>query len=217
MNQPLPPTPTSPARPSLPPWALLGVVPTAWLAAFVFAAPLGRTTIIIGAAMHLAGGLSLAIVLGTFVVAAVVGLAAGALLGRLWPNAVAIAGAALLVVGQPLSAFAPDGVVMGAGRAIGGLGAGAAIGVAAMMIIRVDPARRTMLALVGGGVAVVAAVVGVFVGGVLAMNLSFRIVFMLTTVLALAAAAAVVAIAIVRSVRRGAPPHPAAPVAGATR
>jgi MFS family permease len=177
------------------------VVPGAWLAAFLFAELTGAEL----RAMRLAFRLSAAQALllpGLYLIAGVAGLAAGLLLGRRWPNAVAAPAVFLMIPGLVITALAPGFGVAAAGRVITGLGAGAVAGAAVTLIPRIAPAQRTVLTVVAAAATVVAAVLGWLLSDLLTHSLSFRMVFMLSIPLALIVAAIIITVWIVQVVRQ---------------
>lgn len=177
------------------------MVPGAWLAAFLFAELTGPELTAMRLAFHLstAQGLMLP---GGYVIAGVAGLAAGVLLGRRWPNAVAAPAVFLMIPGLVITALAPDFGVAAAGRVITGLGAGAAVGAAAALLPRIATAQRTVVTVVAAAAMLVAAVLGWLLAGLLTHGVSFRMVFILSIPLALIVAAIIVTVWIVQVVRQ---------------
>lgn len=187
-------------------WALAGVVPAVWLAAFVCMITTGPTMVLMQRMLGLSE-IQTVMMLGGFLLAAAVGLPLGVLAGRRFPHAVTLVGLSLMVVGMVLTALAPTFLLVISGRVLTGLGAGAVGGAAAALIGRVAPDRRRTVALVTGGVTLAAAVLGGVIGAVVSEALGFRLVFLLATVLALLAGAVTAVVAIARLVGGG----PAAP------
>lgn len=180
-------------------WALAGVVPGAWLAAFLFAELTGAELAAMRLAFHLSSAQALMLP-GLYVIAGIAGLAVGVLLGRRWPNAVALPAVFLTIPGLVITALAPGFGVVAVGRVLTGLGAGAVVGAAAALILRIAPAQRTVVAVVAAAM-VVAAVLGWLISDLLTHSVSFRLVFMLSVPLALIVAAIVVVVRIVQATR----------------
>ncbi|GIL24955.1 MFS transporter [Actinocatenispora comari] len=192
-----------------PVWALAGIVPAAWLAVFAGTLATGRTLETITRDLGMSSGQGLARVILPYLVAAVLLIPVGYLLGRRAPNAVALPGVVLLVLGVAVTAFAPGATVLTVARVLTGLGAGALVGTAAALVVGVAPATRTVLAVVAGVGAVLAAVFGVVLGGLFTTQLSFRTGFLFGLVLGLGVGLATAAVAIAGLVRRA--PRPVAP------
>lgn len=211
-----PPTPGAPGTPTTsgtpadagarpaprPVWALAGIVPAAWLAVFAFTLATGRTLQTITIELGLSSGQGLTQVILPYLIAAVLLLPAGYLLGRRAPNAVALPGVALLVIGLAVTGFAPNISVLTVGRVLGGIGAGAVIGTAAVLVVGVAPAARTAAAVVAGVGVLFAAVLGVVLGGLLTEHLSFRTGFLFALVLGLIVGLATAVVAVVGLARR---------------
>lgn len=191
-----------PDRPAPRPlWTLAGAVPGAWLAAFLFAVLTGPEL----TATRMVFGLSAAQSLmlpGLYVIAAVVGLPLGVLLGQRWPDAVATPAVFLMVPGLAISAFAMGYGMIAIGRVITGLGAGVVIGVAATLIVRTAPAQRTVVAVVAAAAMVVAAVLGWLISDLLTHGTTFRMVFLLSIPLALIVVALIILVWIMQIVRQ---------------
>jgi MFS family permease len=198
-----------------PVWALAGIVPAAWLAVFAGTLATGRTLQTIDMDLHLSSGQGLTRVVLPYLIAAVLLLPAGYLLGRRTPNAVALPAVALLVVSLAVTAFTPNASVLTVARVLAGLGAGALVGTAAALTVGVAPAVRTPVGVVAGAGVALAAGLGVVVGGLLTEYLGFRTGFLLALVLGLIVGLTIAVVAAVGPAQRPhrqpiAPGHPTA-------
>lgn len=165
----------------VPLWKLLGAVPSAWVAALVFG--LGTSALLVGGGRELGlpASQSMIITLVPFLAALAVLFPAGWFLGRRWPNAVVITALVLGFLGVLVTAFAPTSMMIAAGRVGSGIGAGAIVGVATVLLSRVAPGRSVAL-LVSALVLVLAGVAGWFAGTALEAQLGFRPVVLLSCI-----------------------------------
>ena len=104
-----------------------------------------------------------------------VGAAIGIALRRL-PVVAAVGGAVAVLFAVAALSFAPGATVFFAGKAIFGLGAGAAL-TAAIVFVRADPRYKTAGPAVIAGVSFISFVVTPVVGGILAEMFSWRLAY----------------------------------------
>ncbi|HEY3686264.1 MAG TPA: MFS transporter [Streptosporangiaceae bacterium] len=152
--------------------------------------------------LHLSTVSYLPSTVGVYLLAMLLTLAVGLLVGARYPTSIAAPGIAFMIIGVVLDVFSPDELVLLVGRGLTGLGAGAAAGVAAALAVRIT-ARP--LAYTAGGLGLLALIAGPFVGGGIATVLSWRWIFLSTAPLLLAALVATMIIGIVLFVMRQAP------------
>ncbi len=158
----------------------------------------------------------------SYLVAAALTFALGFLFGGRSPTASLLPALGVMVVGVLLTSFAAAGVMLLAGRVLGGLGAGVAVGVTVAVLRRVQGSRAvaaTVVAVLSG----LAAVAAPFVNSAISEMLSFRLPHLATEPFLSAAifAAAVSGIAQTAGAGRAArstpygmpypPPYPAPP------
>jgi MFS family permease len=140
-------------------------------------------------------------VIVTYLVAAVLALPVGALLGRRYPTAVTAPAIGIMILGTLLVAFANATGMLAAGRSLGGVGAGATVGATAMLVGRLRD-RRWPVAAVMAAAGFVALLSGPFVDQAMADALSWRWTFLAAEPLLLAALAASTVAGIVLLVTR---------------
>lgn len=144
-----------------------------------------------------------------YLIAAAVAFPLGILLGRRYPTAVTLPAVVLMVVGVLLMAFVSGSVMLMVARALGGLGAGAVVGVTTALV-RGMTDRRSLVAAVVAALGVLALVAAPFVSQLLSTTLSFRLAFLVAVPLLLVAlvASAVSGIVLLVVTRRPAQPGP---------
>ncbi|WP_370962474.1 MFS transporter [Amycolatopsis sp. cg9] len=120
-----------------------------------------RSLLLIGLVAYLAG--------------AALSAVAGLLLGARFPTAVAVPATCFLLFGVLLAAFADAGGLLMAGRALSGLGTGAAAGTAVALILKLRE-RRGAVAGVTAGLAVLALVLGPVIGQLVSEAMGFRVI-----------------------------------------
>ncbi|SFW78773.1 multidrug transporter [Amycolatopsis australiensis] len=98
---------------------------------------------------------------------------AGLLLGARFPTGMAIPAIGFLLLGAVLTAFADAGALLLAGRALSGLGTGAAAGATVAVILRLRE-RRGVIAGVAAALAVLALVLAPVIGRVISDAAGFR-------------------------------------------
>lgn len=166
------------ARPA---WSLAAPGIAALLGAFLLTSAFGPVSTAWRMDLHLASGVTLWLFVA-FVVPAVLTAAGGAVLGWRWPIAVLLPAVVLMVIGVAITAFAPSVAFLLAGRVVTGLGAGAAAGLAMMLVLRAGNARTPAAAALGLAT-LLALVLGPLVGMVLVTTLSWRLIFLLATII----------------------------------
>ncbi|QKG18795.1 drug-transport integral membrane protein [Actinomadura verrucosospora] len=124
-----------------------------------------------------------------YVVAAVVLLPAGLLLGGRFPTAVVVPAIGAMIVGDLLTAFAQGTGMITVGRVLCGAGAGAAVGATAALVLRLRNGRGVAAAAIAAAGCLVL-VVGPFVDQAMAESLSWRWTFLIAEPPLLAALAA---------------------------
>ncbi|WAL63805.1 MFS transporter [Amycolatopsis cynarae] len=113
-------------------------------------------------------------VLVTYVLAAALGAVLGLLLGGRVPTGLAVPAICLMLLGTLALTLSPNGLFVGLGRALTGLGAGVTIGVT-VALIRTQPRQRGAAFGVFGALGLLALVVAPFLGKLVADVLSWRI------------------------------------------
>ncbi|OKI62345.1 MFS transporter [Micromonospora sp. CB01531] len=218
MNLPFPGTttqiPPSGTRPSArPAWLLIGPTLAASLGAFLLAVTFGPEKAEIQRAMHLPASV-IPWIFVAYLLAALLAVPVGALLGRRWPTAVALPAIVLLVPGSLLTALAPGSGTLLLGRAVTGVGAGLAWGVTAVLITQVGARRGLMVPLVAGAV-VLALALGPVAGAFLGRSLGWRWPFLAAVPLEVVALLVTAVSGIIVLMRRASQPAqpPAAPLA----
>ncbi|MEU7791550.1 MFS transporter [Amycolatopsis sp. NPDC049159] len=157
-------------------WQVCGPALTALIGLFVLTAIYrfdGRSEVQV--ALDLSDSSLLLIGLVAYLAGAALAAVAGLLLGARFPIAVAVPATCFLLLGVLCAAFADGSGLLAAGRALSGLGTGAAVG-ATVALIRKLRERRGVLAGVTGALAVLALVLGPVIGQLLAESLGFRVV-----------------------------------------
>ncbi|MGI5321160.1 MFS transporter [Actinomadura nitritigenes] len=147
-------------------------------------------------------------VIVTYLVAAVLALPVGALLGGRYPTAVISPAIGLMILGALLVAFASGTGVLAAGRSLGGLGAGATVGATAVLVGRLRDRRWTVAAVLAGA-GFLALLSGPFADQAVADAVNWRWTFLAAEPLLFAAlAASTVAGIVLLATRRPARPAP---------
>ncbi|MEU4519952.1 MFS transporter [Amycolatopsis sp. NPDC024027] len=130
-------------------------------------------------ALQLALGLSsqsvLMIVLVPYLVAAALTVPVGLLLGARFPTAVTIPATGFLFLGVLLAAFTPGSGLLLIGRALSGLGTGAAAGAAAALILKLRR-RRGVVAGVAAALGVLALLLAPVIGQLISEAAGFRVI-----------------------------------------
>lgn len=215
MTAPLPGTtnqvPPYGPRPDVPPaWLLIGPALAASLGAYLLAVTLGPDGTTIERDMDLPASV-IPWNLVAYLLAAVLAVLVGVLVGRRWPTAVALPASVLLLPGTLLTAFASGGGVLLFSRAVTGFGAGLAWGVTAVLVARMR-ARRAWVAPVVGGTVVLALGLGPVAWVLLGRPLGWRFPFLLAVpveVVAMLVIAVSGIIVLVQRASRPAQPPPA--------
>ncbi|WP_439379590.1 MFS transporter [Amycolatopsis lexingtonensis] len=173
-------TPPSPnvTRPAAAPvwWQALGPGFTALIGLFMLTVIYrfdGRSEIQLD--LGLSSGSLLLIGLVAYLAGAALGAVPGLLLGARFPTAVAVPATCFLILGVLLAAFADAGGLLMVGRALAGLGTGAAAGTTVALILKLRE-RRGALAGVTAALAVLALVLGPLIGQLLSEATGFRVV-----------------------------------------
>jgi predicted Ser/Thr protein kinase len=102
----------------------------------------------------------------------------GAILGRRHPNAVAATSAGLVLVGSALDSLTPNYGMLLVGRIVSGLGTGALVAEAVVLVLRAG-LRRTHAIGLTAGLGALAIVLGLILGKVLAVALGWRLAFLI--------------------------------------
>ncbi|WP_328393834.1 hypothetical protein [Nocardia sp. NBC_00416] len=142
-----------------------------------------------------------------YLLAAAITFALGLLLGGRLPTALLIPALAIMIIGVLLTSFASGSAMLLAGRAISGLGAGVAVGVAVAVLRRVK-APRSVAATAVAALGVLAAVAAPFVNRALSEAAGFRIVYLATVLFLFVALVASAVSGIVRAATAGRPAQP---------
>lgn len=133
----------------------------------------------------------------TFLIALLLASPLGVLLGRRFPTAVTVPATVVLILGSLVATLAPSVGILLVGRAVSGLGAGAAIGCAAALLTRVPDRRPTIVTSTVCGLAFIfAVIVGPFISATLAAATTWRWSFLLTLPVLAVALVATIAIRI---------------------
>lgn len=186
----------APAQPGARPpagWQVIGPGLGGLVGLYLLTVTVGETGEALSIALHLNGPMAL-MVPGVYLVVGVVGAPIGILLGKAAPNAVAITGAVLILIGAALAAFAPGYGLLMIGRVLSGLAAGALAATAVLL------ARRTgnrPVFVIGLVLAFCALVTGPVAGTTLATLGTWRWSFLIAVPAAIAALIAAVVVAIV--------------------
>jgi MFS family permease len=145
----------------------------------------------------------------TYLVGAALTVPVGLLLGARFPTAVAIPAICFLLFGVLLIAFADAGGLLMAGRALSGLGTGAAAGATVALILKLRE-RRGVVAGVTAALAALALVLAPVIGQLISEAMSFRVTQLAAIPFLLIALVANAVIGLVRltSAKRQAPPLP---------
>ncbi|WP_084531807.1 MFS transporter [Nocardia miyunensis] len=112
-----------------------------------------------------------------YVVAAILAVGLGLPLGARFPTGVILAAIGLMLVGTVLTAFAAGSAMLLVGRVLDGLGTGAAAGVIAALVLRLN-GRRGIAAAVIAALGVLAAVTAPVVGQLISDAVSFRLAYL---------------------------------------
>ncbi|MGC4749163.1 MFS transporter [Micromonospora sp. DT201] len=196
-----------------PVWLLIGPTLCASLGAFLLAVTVGPQW----AGIQRDMGLPASAVLWIFVaylLPAILAVTVGALVGRRWPNAVALSAIALLVPGSLLTALASGDALLLLGRAVTGSGAGLAWGVTAMLVAQMG-ARRVWVTPLVAGVVVLALGLGPVAGVLVGRAVGWRWPFMLAVPFGVVALLATAVSGIVVLIQRAS--RPAQPQATSTQ
>ncbi|WP_051124707.1 multidrug transporter [Amycolatopsis benzoatilytica] len=116
-----------------------------------------------------------------YLVALLLALPLGLLLGGRYPTAVSVPAICLMLLGVLAVAFTPNGFLLSVGRVLGGLGAGAVIG-GTVALIRGLRAGRGVAAGVAAGLGVLSLVIAPFLGELVSDVLNFRVVYLAAAV-----------------------------------
>jgi MFS family permease len=186
-----------------PAWQVIGPAVTASVGAYLLAVTVGPQW----TSMRLDLQLSTAVVwiFVAYLLAAAVGVAVGALVGRRWPAAVTVPAAVLLLPGTLLTAFAPGSGVLLLARGLTGFAAGLAWGVTAALVGQMG-ARRALVAPIVGGAVLLGLVFGPVTGAVVGQGFTWRIPFILAVPFELVALLATVVCEIVVLTRSASKP-----------
>ncbi|GGL39942.1 MFS transporter [Nocardia jinanensis] len=142
-----------------------------------------------------------------YLLAAALTFALGFLLGGRFPTALLIPALIVMIIGVLLTSFASGSAMLLVGRAISGLGAGVAVGVAVAVVRRVK-APRAVAATAVAALGVLAAVAAPFVTRALSEATSFRIAYLATVLFLFVALLASAVSGIARAVTAGRPTQP---------
>jgi MFS family permease len=112
-----------------------------------------------------------------YLITAAIAFLPGFLFGARFPTAVILPAIGVGLIGVLLIAFGGGAGMLLAGRVLGGLGAGAAIGVTAALLRRIR-GRRSIAAAVAAALGVLTAVVAPFINQLISDALSFRFTFL---------------------------------------
>ncbi|WP_218027221.1 MFS transporter [Nocardia vaccinii] len=126
---------------------------------------------------HMSGQAVLLTCVVAYLVAALPTVGLGLLLGARFPTAVTLPAVGLMLIGAAVTAFAGNSAVLLAGRVLDGLGTGAAAGVIAVLVHRLD-GRRGIAAAVVAALGVLAAVIAPVIGQLISDMASFRLVYL---------------------------------------
>lgn len=196
----------SPGQATPPLWSLIGPGLAGLVALYLLTAPLGREWTVIRLSLHTGEGMMIAIFLG-YLVPAAASSAAGMLAGRRWPAAVAAPGILLMFLGVLVIALAPSAPALLGGRVMAGLGAGGAVGTAAVLALHHGRTTTAVVAIL----AALGLVSGPALGWVVVTVSSWRAVFLLALPGILLALLVTVVAGIVRLALRGNRPAPSVP------
>ncbi|MBB4961220.1 MFS transporter [Micromonospora polyrhachis] len=195
-------------------WSLPGPALGALLGAALLTAPIGPLGSAIQHDLGLTAAATAATMIAPYAVASAALIVPGYLLGRRWPTAVVVPALLFLLLGSVVNAFAPGAAVMAVARVVGGLGAGAVLGVVLGLsgqLGRMRSQARLVLGITLGA----ALLLGPVVTGILTQILAWRYALLIPALLVVAIALAVTVVTgIVMLVQRGSQPSP--PAAPAT-
>ncbi|WP_227833729.1 MFS transporter [Nocardia macrotermitis] len=110
-----------------------------------------------------------------YLVAAVLTGALGFVFGARFPTAVTLSAIVVMLIGTALTALSPNAAVLLVGRVVGGLGAGAVIGVVAALLRRLGDRRGTAVAAALG---ILTALIAPGVGQLISEVTGFRVVYL---------------------------------------
>ncbi|MEU9019776.1 hypothetical protein [Actinomadura sp. NPDC048394] len=159
-------------------------------------------------ALYLPGHALLMKAVVPYLIAAAVALPVGVLLGARYPAAVTIPAILASALGGLLVAFTENTGVLSAGRVLGGLGTGASLGVAVVLLLRFER-RRGLVSAAMALLGVLALIVAPPVNQAISEAISFRWTFLLAEpLLFVALAAGVVNGILLITGRRAARPNP---------
>jgi MFS family permease len=139
-----------------------------------------------------------------YLLAAAITFAPGFLLGGRFPTALLVPALGLMIIGVFLTSFASGGTILLVGRAISGLGAGVAVGVAVAVVRRIM-GPRAVAATAVAALGALAAVAAPFVNRALSEATSFRIAYLATVLFLFIALFASAVSGIVRAVTANRP------------
>ncbi|MFC9253375.1 MFS transporter [Amycolatopsis thailandensis] len=143
----------------------------------------------------------------SYLVAAAIAFPAGLLLGGRFPTPVTVPAIALMLMGVALVAFVPGSGLLLVGRVLGGLGAGAVLGVTVALIRRLHSGRGAAAG-VTAGLGVLALVIAPVLGGLLSDATGFRVVFVVAALFVLVALVVAGVLGIVALVKVKTPARP---------
>lgn len=196
----LPPTPGPiPVRPATRApsmLALLGPGPGALVGLYLLTVTVGAGTALVRA-LDLSSTMT-AMMTVVYLVAGVLGAPIGWLLGRRAPDAVAITGAALLLIGAVLDGLASAFPLLMTGRVVSGLATGALVATAVVLVRRTGIREAYAIA---SAAALAALVAGAVLGTLLTPALGWRTPFLLASLAAFVAVLAAIIIAITGAAR----------------
>lgn len=183
---PIPPPGPAPATPAMsPPPArtpggseLIGPGLGSLAGLYLLALAIGPWTNDARAALGLAT-LAVLLVSIAYLVAGALTAPVGVVLGRRYPNAVAATSAGLVLVGSVLDSLAPNYGLLLVGRIVSGLGAGALVAEAVVLVLRAGLQRTHMIGLTAG-LGALAVVLGLILGGVVATMVGWRFAFLIS-------------------------------------
>ncbi|HEY2060131.1 MAG TPA: MFS transporter [Amycolatopsis sp.] len=116
-----------------------------------------------------------------YLVAAVLALPAGLLLGGRFPTSVTVPALGLMLIGALLVAFTPNVALLLIGRVLDGFGTGAAVGATAALTRRLRSGRGATAG-VTAGLGVLALVIAPFLGALISDSTSFRLMYLIGAV-----------------------------------
>lgn len=164
-------------------WTLIGPALGSMLAAYQVGALLGPVRETLQSALGLSTLMTMLFLLG-HLVALVVGVAAGFLLGRRVPTSIAAPAVALMLIGDLMMALAPSGIVVLFAVLVSGFGGGAVAGVALGLATQTGERRLAVLAGIGGA-AFAGLLCGLVFGWFMTTAVSWRWTYFLAVPMAL--------------------------------